>query len=116
MLDGGSHELSLNLSKPLKFALYPPAQDIYTFFKVKAKMTLTDASFLASRHMQTSSYPVFQKEISKEILISKLARGTHPRAANIFHELSAPGDQINLNEFILKPLHMVSLSPFLRQL
>ena len=46
----------------------------------------------------------------------KLARGTHPGAANIFHKLSAPDDQINLNEFALKPLQMLSLSRFLRQL
>ena len=115
MLYGGSHELSLNLSKPLIFALHSPAQDTYTFSKVKAKTTLTNTSFLANRHVQTSSYPTFQNEISKEVWISKLARGTHPGAANIFHELSAPDDQINLNEFTYKPLHMVSLSRSLRQ-
>ena len=65
--------------------------------------------------MQTSTYPAFQKEISREISISKLARGTHPGAAKIFHELSAPDDQINLNEFTLKPLQMVSLSRSLTQ-
>ena len=65
--------------------------------------------------MQTSSYPAFQKEISKEKAISKLAHGTHPGDANICHVLSAPDDQINLNEFTLKPLQMVSLSRSLRQ-
>ena len=115
MLDDGSHELSMNLSKPLKFALYPPAKDTYTFSKVKAKTILTNTSFLANRHMQMSSYPAFQKGTSKEISISKLARGTHPGAANIFHEISAPDDQINLNEFTFKPLQMVSLSRSLRQ-
>ena len=65
--------------------------------------------------MQTSSYPAFQKEIYIEISISKLARGTHPGDANIFHELSAPDGQIILNEFTLKPLQMVSLSRSLRQ-
>ena len=65
--------------------------------------------------MQMSLYPAFRKEISKEISISKLARGTHPGAANIFYELSAPDDQINLNEFTLKPLQMVSLSRSLKQ-
>ena len=115
MLDGGSHELSLNLSKPLKFALYPPAQDTYTFSKVEAKTILTNTSFLANRHMQTSSYLVFQMEISKEIWISKLGRGTHPGAANIIHELSAPDDQISLNKFTVKTLQMVSLSRSLRQ-
>ena len=115
MLDGGSHELSLNLSKPLKFALYPPAQDTYTFSNVEAKTILTYTSFLASRHMQTSLYPAFQKDTSNEISISKLARGTHPWAANKFHKLSAPDDQINFSEFSLKPLQMVSLSRSLRQ-
>ena len=65
--------------------------------------------------MHSSSYQAFQKETYKEIWISKLGRGTHPGDANIFHELSAPDDQINLNEFTLKPLQMVSLSRSLRQ-
>ena len=112
---GGSHELSWILSKQLIFALYPLGENTSTFSKVKAKTILTNTSFLANRHRQTSSYPAFQKEISKEISISKLARGTHPGAANIFHELSAPDDQINWNEITLKPLQMVSPSRSLRQ-
>ena len=61
--------------------------------------------------MHSSSYQAFQKEISKEIWISKLGRGTHPGAANIFHELSVPDDQINLNEFTYKPLQIGKSEP-----
>ena len=116
MPDDGSHELSLNLIKTTEICFMFTGKKYYTLIKVKAKTNLAIASLLANGQMQSSSYSAFIKKISKELSISKLARGTHRGADNIFHELSAPDDQNNLQEFALKPFQMLSLSRFLRQL